>query len=174
MRELRTVAVWSALLGAGCGEGVIEFPSEATEQALQAFVAGRGYAASDAWLAQDAAPRDSLISINPHGRVRVWLNDAALLAIEGAGDQIQDAHYDTDSAAVKELFDDQDQRIGTAVMWKLDGQTGSWAFYCEGDALACGVNTGWVDPYFVESGSSPCAACHGGFILSVIPPLDAG
>ena len=59
----------------GSGRVDAEFPAETTQAGVEAFLDGGSYRASH-WIF-DAAPRRSIDTTSPHGRVRVYFNSVA-------------------------------------------------------------------------------------------------
>ncbi len=153
-------AAVTALVVAACGtaaaEGEGEGEGEQT-QAQQAQTPPEGDANLQTWLAQgfyknwtcESAPHDAR-SPSPHGRNRICSNDTLALA--------QQAPWPVGSAAVKELFDDNDNQVGVAVYRKTaegtDGSNWYWYEKTDGDGLVADGHGDTGVPLTV------CVDCH--------------
>ena len=152
----------------GSGRVDPEFPAETTQAGVEAFLDGGSYRASP-WIF-DAAPRPSIDTTSPHGRVRVYFNSVAAESIRAGNDGI-DSPPARRSMIVKELYDAQDTLLGRAVSMKLEeGKSlSSWLYYCDGPGDACVGDASAPTPLYTEGKVSACHTCHGGGIFAPLP-----
>jgi hypothetical protein len=102
-------------------------------------------------------------SVSPHGRVRVWLDRAAVRADGGA--------LGPDAMAVKEMFDAADQLVGRAVILQPGSAVRDVLYWCVGPAGRCSdtdPELTLANPLYGGTTTS-CAGCHGGVIFTTLP-----
>lgn len=153
----------SAPASGGSGSGDTTVPTDTTQAGLEAFLAAGSYKSAP-WVF-DAAIRTT----TPHGDVRVYFNPTAVASIQAGTNTLTAPGNPLDTMVIKELYADGAQ-IGTAIMMRVDTtgtQSTDWLYYCASSDQAACADDG-AGP--IITGGGQCRFCHGGFIITELPP----
>ncbi len=122
----------------------------------------------EGWTAETPEPRPKSGVVSPHGRVQVWFNETLIASQRAGHGEFQGSAHVSGSMAVKEFYDDADQRLGRAAMLKFDGPAFHFVYFCDGPQERCWVQ-GPTDPYYGVGSRAECSGCHGGLIFTKAP-----
>ena len=145
-------------------------PAELTAEAFSAFIAAEQYK-GEGWQAETQAPREASSTSSPHGRVRVYLHETTIEAHSAGLGFVGGEPLPAGSAAVKEFYDDMDEHVGTALLYKHgDGQLmDATSYWCVGPQGRCSVTSpayAEPTPLFGDGNLTACGGCHVGFIFT--------
>jgi hypothetical protein len=153
--------------GSTGNEPTASFPSDSSAAGLLAFLETDAYKNAP-WMAETAAPREQS-SPYGHGDVIVYLNDVLVASQQAGNGELQGTAHDPGSMSVKEFYDEGGDKVGHAVMLKLEGAFSNWAYYCVGSSDRCRTNAGpftEADPHYSTGTMGECGFCHGGMIFT--------
>ena len=122
------------------------------------------------WESETIGPREASSIVSPHGRVRVFFNDALVTSQQAGNGEFQGTPHDVESMAVKEFYED-DLLVGHAVYYKADTGRGleSFVYYCvgpEGRCLHDEPATTFESPVYGSAHDTNCHGCHGGLVFT--------